>query len=195
MILLPIILVTLFISCATQKVAEVTPTTPVESPTKIERKVWTQSYLPNFKVGDKINFYVGTEISLEGDFFHSEIFLDGVFHLTNNVFDVMKTVETDKPGSVIDLKKSGNSIIDMTVSFSKEDATYLLNFKLKPDKSYTLNGSAFILFKEKKYPVLATIKGSECKLFFDIEVETIVEKIEGKAEGNPVEGTQTIKVP
>ncbi|HLP86885.1 MAG TPA: hypothetical protein VK153_03380 [Candidatus Paceibacterota bacterium] len=194
-LLLQIIFATLFTNCASNK--KVTEVSPPTTQTEVDQPIiWKQSYYPRLTLGDPLLFYNSSEIYIEGNFANQTFVLDGKLHRTDNIKEIIKTVEVITPGKLFNLKKDGNGrITDMFISFSQNDATYQFNFKLTSDGSYKLNGNAKLLFEGKEYPVLAKIKGEECKLLFMLEVDTNVEKVNEKAEGEDVSGTKTVIAP
>ena len=193
-LLLQIIFATFFINCASnKKVTEIStpPQTEFEKPI-----IWKQSYYSQLAIGDPLLFYNSTEISIEGNFANQTFVLDGKLRRTDNIKEVLHEVEVTTPGKLFDMKKDGSGrITDMFISFSPNEATFQFNFKLTSDGSYKLNGNAKLIFEDREYPVLAKIKGDECKLLFILEVDTNVEKVYKKAEGEGVSGTKTITVP
>ena len=158
--------------------------------------VWKQIYYPKLVVDDPLLFYNSSEIVISGNFSNQTFELDGTLHVTDNIKEVTKTVGEITPGKLFDLKKDANGrITEMFVSFSENDATYQFDFKLDLDGSFKLNGNAKLIFEGKEYPVLATIKGDSCKLLFARSIDTNIEKIDEKAEGEDVYKTKTTTIP
>lgn len=146
--------------------------------------VWKQELYPKLVVGDKIFFFNSSEIVLEGDLFNQSFFLDGAINRLDSILEVIKTVPELTQGIVTSLKRASNGqIIDMVVSFSKNDATYQFDFKLRNDGAYTLNGNAKLLFNGKEYKVQATINGVDCLLMVIYNKKEIKQTISEKAEG------------
>jgi hypothetical protein len=147
---------------------------------------WRQGYYPSIGVEDNILFYNSVEIIMEGNFFSSNVYLDGAINITENEKILQKTVPILTSGRVISFKKDINGkITDMFVKFSLIDKTYILNFKVTADGSFNLNlnDKAKLFFENKEYNVLATIKGDECKLLCLVNIKKNVEYIKEEAEG------------
>lgn len=174
----------LLVGCATSK-------KPVETqqaePQRIETQkpvVWKQELYPKLAVGDKIFFLNSSEIILEGGLFNNSFFLDGAINRLDSIVEIIKTVPALTQGVATSLKKTNNNqIVDMIVSFSKNDATYQFDFKLRSDGAYTLNANAKLLFNKKEYKVQATVKGGDCLLMVFYNKKEIKQTINERAEG------------
>ena len=183
-------LVIFYFGCSSTKDVTVSPQEP-ESDKPI---IWKQSYYPDLKIGDPILFFNSTEIFIKKQL-GSETFLitDGKLKKTEEITNLIKTVSVTTSGKLVDMKKDVNGrIINMLISFSENDQTYLFDFIVASDGSFKLNGNARLVFEGKKYPAIASIKGDECKLMFIFELETNIENINEKAEGVSVSGTKII---
>lgn len=173
------------VGCASSKKAAKVQQQPEQQKLDAQKPIiWKQELYPKLAVGDKIFFLNSSEIVLEGDLFSKSFFLDGAINRLDSILEVIKTVPELTQGVVTSLKRGSNGqITDMVVSFSKNDATYQFDFKLRSDGAYTLNGNAKLLFNGKEYKVQATIKGGDCLLMVVYNKKEIKQTINEKAEG------------
>lgn len=199
-ILITLIIGLVFVGCSKQ----IVPTTQqVQQPQQIKAEkpqVWKQSLYPQIVAGDPISFMNSTEIIMEGVSSDLTIVLkDGAIHHLDSNLTIKKTVDAYTIGTTTQdypFKKSSNGVIqEMDVFFSLTDRTYFLNWRLKTDGSFTLNGNAKLFYDDKEYKVQAGTKGGECLLLVNLFTEKINIIVEESAEGTGIPSeTKVIKI-
>lgn len=176
------------VGCASsKKAAEVQQ----PEPQKLEAQkpiVWKTSIYEKIAVGDKIFFFNSSEITVDGDFLNQSFLLDGAINQFDSTLNVIKKVPVLTPGVLKSIKRASHGeIIDMIVFHDNNDATYILDYHLRSDGDFTLNGNAKLIFRGKEYKVTATIN-ADCVLmviynYYKTE-ETIVEEAKGASLPN-----------
>lgn len=181
--------------CRTPQLTE-EPRDPQPSTIKAEGAVvFKQAYLPNIQVGDPVSFLNGKEIVLSGKF-NSLMYImkDGDVIAVDSIQVITKTVPAFTRGIIKSMKKASNGQIqEINIAFSEEDMSYLYNFQLKGDGSFTLNANAKIHFEGKEYKALAATKGGECLLMFNFSFQTKEKEETDEAGGVEISGEKRIK--
>lgn len=183
------------VSCKTVGTATVA-TTELEQPEVEKPVIWKQNLYPKITVDDPILFLNSSEIIMDGSSKNQTFFLqDGDIVRMDSILVITKTVPRLTSGVLVSMKKTSNGIIEeMNISFSQEDATYTFNFRLKDDRSFTLNSNAKLLYKNKEYKIQVVTKGGECILLVNFKVTNNIQNVNESARGQKsVSGTRVIK--
>ena len=191
-----VLLVILFFfgSCRTQTMIKQTVV-----PLKDTLTIWEQRLRKNIDVKDSVRFYNSTEIKVARSFFDEFNFVEnGVIFSTDSIVDVLRTIPIKTPGLMVQMDKDRTGVINIeTVSFSKKEITYTLNFyrkgsvKVQKDGSVTnpysfiLGGKATIFFRGHKYKdiPITTVGKDDCVLLVNYRKKTVHLKDENSAEG------------
>ena len=170
--------------CVTSKKVEKKVEIPTQTLETEVPSLWKQELFPTLKVGDRIFFYNSSEIVLEGNYFITKTSVtNGTINKFNNIVTIVKKVPKMTPGMVSSLIIKNKQIVDMFVSFSNQDETYRLNFKLKKDGTFTLNGNTKFHFNGKETTVQSSVSGEECLLLVFFNYEEKVNELSEEAEG------------
>lgn len=194
-ILMVLIVIVLMInSCSSQKVVVQQTVAPKDTLT-----VWEQKLRKNIDPKDSVRFYNSTEIKIARSFFDEFNFVeDGIIFSTDSIVDLLRTVTLKTPGLMVDMVKDRTGIINiMTVTFSRKEIIYTLNFyrkgSVKNSKAepidnpniFIIGGRAVIFFRGATYKniPIVTVGNKDCILFVDYRKKIVHIKDVDSAEG------------